>query len=341
MQLCTHPAQVRATWEIYSQLFRAAGLHDSSVRELADGCLAALADWAPDLADEVETVARESQLLTWQVAALTGRTEVLAGATAMGRGECSTVVDVRGAGPVLGAQTWDWHRDLADSWYVTERPRTADRLAFVTLTEYGVPAKIGVNAAGVGLLLNILGHETDGEGEGVPVHALCRRVLDTATDLDEALDIVRSAPVSASSCLTVLDRRSAAAVEFSPAGVVSRPPEAGFVVHTNHFTDERLAEGEERGRAEPDTYDRYRLLRQRLSDVTEASDRDALVDVLDAHPAAGAEVCCHPPAGAPFAERWETLATVVLDPERVTMWVHRGGPCTARATDWQRFSPPQ
>ncbi len=241
---------------------------------------------------------------------------------------------------MLGAQTWDWHRELAGSWYVTAHAETSDRLPFVTLTEYGVPAKIGVNAAGVAVLLNILGHKADGEGEGVPVHALCRRVLDTAADLDEALEIVRSARVSASSCPTVLEPEGAAALEVSPAGVVSRPPEAGFVVHTNHFTDERLAEGEERGRAEPDTYDRYRLLPERVSAVTNPSDRDALVDVLDAHPASGAGVCCHPPAGAVLGERWQTLATVVIDPNDRVMWVHRGGRCTARPTGWQRFSPP-
>jgi isopenicillin-N N-acyltransferase-like protein len=339
MQFCTRPAQVRATWGIYSRLFRAAGLDDGSVRELAEDCLAALADWAPDLADEVEAVAGESELATWQVAALTGRTEMLARATATGRGECSTVVDVRGAGRVLGAQTWDWHRELGDCWYVTANPGASDRLPFVTLTEYGVPAKIGVNAAGVGVLLNILGHESDGRGAGVPVHALCRRVLDTATDLDDALRIIRSAEVSASSCLTVLDRVQAAAVEVSPAGVVSRPPEAGFVVHTNHFTDQRLAEGEVRGHAEPDTYDRYRVVRERARGTEVPSDRDALVGVLDAHWSSGAEVCCHPPAGAPFGERWQTLATVVIDPERLTMWVHRGGPCTAKPADWQGFSP--
>jgi isopenicillin-N N-acyltransferase-like protein len=339
MQRGTLGADVRATWRVYSGLFRAAGLDDGSVREHAEECLLALGDWAPDLLDEVELVAHGSELARWQVGALTARTEVLGRATRLARGECSTVVDVRRTGPVLGAQTWDWHRELADSWYVTANPGAGGRLPFVTLTEYGVPAKIGVNAAGVGVLLNILGHEGDGGAGGVPVHALCRRVLDTATDLDDALRIIRSAPVSASSCLTVLDTRGAAAVEVSPTGVATRPPEAGFVVHTNHFTDERLAEGEVRGRAEPDTYDRYRLLRERVPDTRASSDRDALTAVLDAHPPTGAEVCCHPPAGAVFGERWETLATVVIDPGRLTMWVHRGGPCTAKPADWQGFSP--
>src|SRR4029078_11269689 len=90
---------------------------------------------------------------------------------------------------------------------------------------------------------------------------------------------------------------------------------------------------------EPDTYDRYRLLRERVPDTGAPSDRDALTAVLDAHPPTGAEVCCHPPAGAAFGERWETLATVVIDPGCFTMLVDRGGPCQAKPPNWPRFPP--
>jgi isopenicillin-N N-acyltransferase like protein len=64
-------------------------------------------------------------------------------------------------------------------------------------------AKIGVNDAGLAVLFNILHHEADGSGAGVPVHAIARRILDAASTVDDALDIARSAPVAASSALTV------------------------------------------------------------------------------------------------------------------------------------------
>ncbi len=53
-----------------------------------------------------------------------------------------------------------------------------------TLTEYGIVGKLGVSRRGLGLLLNILHHEGDGRGIGVPVHVVARRVLDEARDLD-------------------------------------------------------------------------------------------------------------------------------------------------------------
>ena len=84
----------------------------------------------------------------------------------------------------IGAQTWDWHRELAGGWAVLEYPQA--RRPFVTLTEAGLLAKIGINSAGVGVLFNILSHRSDTGDGGVPVHAVARRILDSAGDVEAA-----------------------------------------------------------------------------------------------------------------------------------------------------------
>ena len=116
-----------------------------------------------------------------------------------------------------------------------------------TLTEYGVLAKIGVNDAGFGVMLNMLHHDADdqpdGEGRiGFPVHVLLRTLLEDCASVAEARDLVSSLSFSASSAVTVVDRGGdSASLETFPQGVGEVKPEAGLLVRTNHFVS---AEGE-------------------------------------------------------------------------------------------------
>ena len=75
-------------------------------------------------------------------------------------------------------------------------------------SEFGMLAKLGVNSA-AGLHFNILHHASDNDSAGVPVHAIARRLLEDATTVQEAIDIARTARVSASTVLTVFTRHDA------------------------------------------------------------------------------------------------------------------------------------
>src|SRR5699024_10655295 len=113
----------------------------------------------------------------------------------------------------------------------------------VGIAEYGMLGKIGLNEAGVGVLLNILKHRADGPG-GVPVHMILERVLSEAGSLAEALEIIHSAPTSSSSIITVITAEAAVQVEI--AGEAKRERRAGadgILVHTNHFLHPDLLDG--------------------------------------------------------------------------------------------------
>ncbi|MCC5579475.1 hypothetical protein IMZ11_27965 [Microtetraspora sp. AC03309] len=330
-------AEIARTWRTYSELFEVAAAARGvtlDVPALALRCLAATSAWSPELAEEIEGVAEGAGVPLWVVAALNARTEILAVAGTPRGGECSTVVRT---GPrSLGGQTWDWHEELADGWHV--QSVRGDTVSFTGITEYGILAKIGVNEAGVGVLFNILGHMDDG-AHGVPVHLVARRVLGGAESFADAIDILSGAPVSASTVVTVVTADRAACVELSPAGVAVIPPdETGRLVHTNHFIDPALAAGEFRGRAEPETYDRSRLLNERLRDGHRLDDADDIAALLTAHHGDDAEVCCHPPVDAKLGARWATLATIAVDPEAGRLMLHDGGPCTARPSTWTTIS---
>jgi isopenicillin-N N-acyltransferase like protein len=324
-----------ATLRTYDSLFAAYALGESRVRALAEASRRVLEDWAPDLAAEADALADAAGVDRWRVHALNARTEILAAGGVVRRGECSTIA-LR-TPRTLSAQTWDWHRELAHGWQVVQHVGTP--LPFVTLTERGMLGKIGINAAGVGLHFNILGHASDSSVEGVPVHGVARRVLDSATDVAHAEQLIRSAPLQASSCYTVVDAARVACLEASPAGVGLPPSDGGPVVHTNHFLDPALAPGDLRVGPEPDTLDRLQVLEKRAATLGPDPRPEALVAALQAHDDPnGAPVCCHAAPSAPLGDGWETLATVVLEPARHHMRVLRGGPCQATVGTWQALT---
>jgi isopenicillin-N N-acyltransferase-like protein len=257
---------------------------------------------APDVPEraEIEAIARGAGVSATALLAINARTELLAGA------ECSTVCD----GATL-AQNWDWHPDLAPStlvWIVRDGERW-----FATLTEAGMLAKIGLNDAGLGVCLNLLESSADGGLDGVPIHILLRRVLSTCRTVDEAVALLASAPVSASSAVTVATAGAAACVELSPGGANVLPGGA----HTNHFLAPPPGARDVGDAA---------TTRVRLKVVRELP----LEEALRSH---RGPVCRHLIPFDPWSQRTVTLASVIMDLEACALRVAFGNPCRAPYED--------
>lgn len=311
------PAGIRT----YLALFEVAGVSAARVRVGAEQTIEATRRWCPALVEEMLGTADGAGVELWQIAALNARTEILSSATGAKPGECSTVVNA--AGPPVGAQTWDWHEELSGHWHL-QRVRGTAR-SFVGLTEHGILSKIGMNDAGIGVMLNILGHQDD-RADGVPVHLVSARVLGEASTLAEAIAILESAPVSTSSAITVLSPEAAVIVELSPLGAAVLRPVDGVLVHTNHFLDERLSEGEKPGLYDPDSQLRLNVLLERTALAPLPPSAAALVPYLLSDPDDAAQLCCIPPPGSTLGDRWATLATVTMDAAARTMTVSAGSP---------------
>nr|WP_240979536.1 C45 family peptidase [Streptomyces sp. HNM0574] len=303
-------AQVRRVAERYTRHFAVLGIAEPRVRELALRSHESLRAWAPELAAESDACADAAGVERWRVAAVGARTEVLAGKDA--RGECSTVVFGAGHGAAPQTmQTWDWHASLVpDGLLHRYTPRPGHTVAL--FTEFGAPGKIGVNSAGLGVHFNILFHRSDSDAGGVPVHAIARRVLDEAETLDQAVDLVATARVSASTALTVVTAAGTASLELSPAGMAVVPADAdGRLLHTNHFLDAGLAAGDV---APEDTVTAQRLAH--LKTVTPAAPAlpaAARARALCGDAGADAVVCLRPDPAKPPHEQWGTLLTIGLD----------------------------
>jgi isopenicillin-N N-acyltransferase like protein len=327
--------RIALVMNVYRRLFAvAAGLTGDDLRRLGAQALDRVAAWSPALLEEIDGIAHGSGFEVELIGALNARTELLAASA----GECSTIAclgTATASGSPLGVQTWDWHEELREGWLVWTIEH-ADGRRVETLTEAGIVGKIGVNASGVGVFLNILGHRNDRSPVGVPVHALCRRLLDESDGAVSALTLAGSATMSASSAVTIVaddaDGGVACTVEVSPAGPgYCMPDRRGVLIHTNHFLADPGREGDKMVRESPDTMLRLDQARRRMDGIETPIEVEDVLTAMDSHRGGSGAICCHPAAGAVFGERWTTLATVVIEPARAEMRVMPGGPCQRAA----------
>ncbi len=140
------------------------------------------------------------------------------------------------------AQNWDWIGRQRDAMVVLKTVDAAG-LAITTLTEAGMLAKIGVNAAGFALGLNIVRSLQDGEQPGLPVHVLLRHLLScrSVAHARERLEALGGLGFGAASNIPCADAAGeAACFEVAPAGWAELRPTNGVVVHTNHFLCQSL-----------------------------------------------------------------------------------------------------
>jgi isopenicillin-N N-acyltransferase like protein len=281
-----------------------------------------------ELLEEIEGIAQGAGRRVEEILALNARTELLP-AGFLGRadsGECTAIAVSPAAsatGGALLAQNWDWVGSQRDSLVLlrVDEGRGTDRAAsYLTLTEAGMLAKIGINARGFGVCLNILRSTFDGERPGVPVHVLLRALL-KRTSVRDAVSFASTLEFGSSSNILCADRGGeSASLEIAPRGVRVVRGDGATLCHTNHFlhpeaagwqaallssisTVPRLARAREHAAARPkhDIADLQRLL------------RDESAGLLS--------ICRRPDPSLQAEEQIETVASVIMELARGVMHV--------------------
>lgn len=213
--------------------------------------------------DEIDGIAAGSGFLVDEILALNCRTEILpptflsaaevASDDAFARNraigfrdlsECTSFA-VSGSrcadGSTRIGQNWDWIGFQRANMVILRTKGRTHAPDFMTLTEAGMVAKIGVNANGLAIGLNILRADNDRQTLGIPVHIFQRLALDF-NRVDELLTLAQSLRFSSSSNAIVGDSLGRiGALEYSPNGVALIEGDQGVVAHTNHFCDPMLA----------------------------------------------------------------------------------------------------
>ena len=247
-------AQIAISVNTYTQTFAAHDISWETARARAMHYLSVISALDASLVDELEGIAQGSGQPLDVILALNCRTEILPAsflgnpadaAPAQDLSECTAMCVSASAsenGGAWMAQNWDWVGRQRAALVLL---RTVDSAgtAILTLTEAGMLAKIGLNAHGFALGLNIVRSQLDGAQIGLPVHIVLRHLL-SCTSIAQArvrLKALGSLGFGASSNVPCADAHGeAVCFEIAPAGWAEHASSTGVVVHTNHFLCESL-----------------------------------------------------------------------------------------------------
>lgn len=240
-------------------------------------------------------------------------------------GECTAMAVAPSAshnGHAWLAQNWDWLGRQRQA-LVLLHSHTPQGTPFVTLTEGGMLAKIGMNAHGFALGLNILRSHDDGRRPGVPVHVLLRHLLGlpTLAAVRQALDhIGRTLGFGAASNIPCADASGeVACFEVAPAGWAELRPDHGVVVHTNHFVCDSLL-----GAQAPmglTLSSQPRLATAGRHANARPLDRAALESFLRDESDGHLSICRSPDPQLPPEGRVESVAGIVMDTATREIWI--------------------
>lgn len=336
----------------YREVFQAYASWDwAHVRAQADAYLPVISAHAPKAVEEMRGIADGVGADLADILAINVRTEVMFAARARqaeaarsAPPECSSIAvlpEASADGHTLIGQNWDWLLHCFDTVVVLEAEQE-DGPDFVTVVEAGLLAKTGMNSSGIGLATNALVTDADRGEPALPYHVLLRMILD-AEVLSDALTALQAGPRSSSANYLVAHRDGMAVnVEASP-GDFSRLylsyPDAGVVLHTNHFLADRLAARDVSLWVMADSPFRLERLRTAIRAADGGLSIDDLGTLLGDHANYPSGICCHPDPRLDRLDQSATVASVLMDLDARAMWVADGHPCTAayRRLDYGEF----
>lgn len=318
--------RIQRSIEIYADAFMyRAGWDWRRVRTEAETFVPRITAFSQGYLGEMQGIATGAGLDLLDVVALNVRTEIF-----FRSAECTAFafVDPVTHRPLLG-QNWDWLAATTDSVVILEAECEGEP-SFVTVTEAGLLAKLGMNSAGLALLTNALATDEVPPPGGIPYHVLLRALL-ARPDVESAVELLRSTErASAANYLLVDDRGAAVDLEVQPGcrdEVHEIGADGGVLVHTNHFISPGFRGRDEMLAETPDSLTRL----ERLRAIAAAEDdplgpaflRRAFAD-HDRHPVS---ICAHHDPAAPPAEQWETIASVIVDLPGRRLQIAAGNPC--------------
>jgi len=303
-------ARIHETFEFYqSHVFTLSSLDDGDIRSRAEGYRDIIAGFHEEHVVEIEGIARGAGIEPWKIFALNARTEILNTQIA----ECTSLYFPESG---MQGQTWDWIRELEDL-AVLLRCEYPDGRKCLTLTEPGMLAKVGLNNSGIGVCLNFL--SSPQPLEGVPVHALLRRILE-ATTISEVKELVSQAGRGKTSHILVGDAQgNGLSVEFCGEDWHVVEHQSEYMVHTNHYLVEQAE-----GVVLPTSMERLERTRQIL-DASGSLDRDAMQCVLLDEKGGDNAIQCryHPEASLGDLEIG-SCATILMDLPARQMLIKKG-----------------
>lgn len=232
-------------------------------------------------------------------------------------------------GHLLLGQNWDWIPGVKGAFLHTREPDGLETLGF---TEAGiVGAKIGLNSAGLGLVINGLLSTTDDWSRLVsPFHVRCYEILRRRSLAEAASAIVDERRSCSANFLIAQTPDRALNIEAAPDVTRQLDPQRGTLVHANHFVDPgRLGVVEPPAERRPHSYTRHARMATLLDAGAPVSvgDLEVMLRDHDNYPDA---ICRHEHPDDPPEEWCITVTSAIMNLEELSLRLTDGRPCENR-----------
>ncbi len=277
--------------------------------------------------EEMRGIAKGANLEFEEILAINTRTEIMYPGQLATGGECTALAalpEATAKGEMLLGQNWDWKPHLKESTVLLEIEQQG-RPNVVTLTEAGIVGKIGLNSTGLGACLNIL--KSAMGLVGVPIHVLTRGILNCERMGDAIRKIVSQDRGSTNNCLIAHRDGVAMDFEMAPNQWDFIYPEKGVLVHTNHFTSERLKPLDINVVQYPDTLLRFGRARQKLMERAGKIAIEDFKEIFRDHSNHPNSICRHPDERDPELEHTQTVASIIMNLTQKEVHIAPGPPC--------------
>lgn len=332
--------QIEENVDIYIDVFEYKGTNEETVYEQAEEFVPLIENENEEYAEEMQGIAEGSGLPIEDITILNARYEVMYSAFASAADELNEepqsgnpdACTAFGAQPEITAdgstyigQNWDWMPGLHT--FVMDIQRE-DKPNMVAMTESGiVGGKIGVNEHGLGMTLNGLVTEKDGENPfRKPYHVRFREVLDSKRFDEASASLITKDRACSGNVILGHAEGEMINFELAPETANYLYPEDNLLTHANHVEDTSSMNSEFE-KLIPDSLCRAPRLKRLLSKQKGNINSEICQEAFQDHFDRPSSICRHPNEEDPELDRLQTNGSYVIDLTNRRMWGTNGPPC--------------
>jgi isopenicillin-N N-acyltransferase like protein len=291
---------------------------------VASRCIVDVRGYAPHMLVELEGMAHASGVPVENLMLLQIRNQLRPDQPEAGGG-CTSFAMGGSAGASMTGQNWD-NDPAMDPFSVVLTRRPDDAPAFLSITQAGLIAYLGMNDAGLGLCMNTL--PAPARPYGVPHYFTVRGIYETRS-LEDAVEAVRRAQRAIPANLILATPQGPADLEITVDDVhVLREGDCGpdVVTHTNHCVHADLASINKDFAELIESGPRKCRVDELLAAAARPISRATLEAILRDHQDHPRSICRHT-NDHPTTGFWTSVWSLLIDAGERRLHLSRGNPC--------------
>ncbi|WP_298819811.1 C45 family autoproteolytic acyltransferase/hydolase [Chloroflexus sp.] len=226
---------------------------------------------------------------------------------------------------LLVGENWDW---IVGARGAITRTVERDGHRMLAFTEAGIfGGKIGLNSAGLALLINGLSSADDNWSSlRRPFHVRCYEILRARTLAAAKAVITAEERAGSANFLLVQAPDQVVNIEAAPDAIALSYCVDECLIHANHFNDPAAMGVVER---QIERYPHSQWRQARLRDLLAARPQSlaSVQMALRDHESYPYSICFHIDPADPPDERYETVASIIMDVTDKTLYATDGPPC--------------